>query len=81
MVFNFVNNQKSVPNYIEDDGLHHKGRLTLAGTVSDESVDDIDSSSDYNIDAKLIKIIGGSVIINGKSSIQKKPKSTKVNLN
>lgn len=77
MVFNFTT-RSSVPDYIEDDGLH-KGRLTLSGTVTDESADDIDSTTDFQFDAKLIFVVGGNVIINGKSSIQKRPKSTKVN--
>lgn len=74
MVFNFTG-RSSVPDYIEDDGLH-RGRMTLAGTVTDESVDDIDTGDAGS--EELVNFIGANVIINGKSSIQKKPKSAKV---
>ena len=74
MVFNFTT-RSSVPDYIEDDGLA-TGKFTLAGTVTDESVDDVDSSD--ALDMKNINFVGANVIINGKSSIQKRPKSKKV---
>jgi len=69
MVFNFTSRNK-VPDYIEDDGLHRV-------SSNDESVDDAVDGSE-RIDSKLIFFIGANVIINGKSSLQKKPKSQKV---
>jgi len=78
MVFNFTS-RSTVPDYIEDDGLH-RDRLTLAGTVTDESVDDMDSTGELYIDVKLVKFVGDNVIINGKSSLQRRPKSTKKNI-
>jgi hypothetical protein len=74
MVFNFTNRNK-VPDYIEDDGLH---RISLSGAVGDASSDDVDGSHWEAIDPKLINFVGANVIINGKSSLQKKPKSQKV---
>jgi len=82
MVFNFTA-RSSVPDYIEDDGLHHsRGKINLSGTVTDESVDDADAPLNSGIlrgsEAKPIKFEGANVIINGRSSLQKKPKSQKV---
>lgn len=72
MVFNFTSRNK-VPDYIEDDGL----RVGVNGTTTVIEDDDAVDGSD-RIDPKLIEFIGANVIINGKSSIQKKPKSQKV---
>ncbi|CAG7733614.1 unnamed protein product [Allacma fusca] len=78
MVFNFTS-RKSVPDYIEDDGLH-KVKLTLGGTVTDESHDDDELNTSEQVDSRLITFEGANVIINGRSSIQKKPKSQKLNI-
>ncbi|CAL8126043.1 unnamed protein product [Orchesella dallaii] len=73
MVFNFTS-RKDVPNYIEDDGLRRRGD----GAPSEgEGISVMDKDA---VDSKLPTFEGGNVIINGRSSIQKKPKSHKLNI-
>lgn len=76
MVFNFTS-RKDIPNYIEDDGL----RRSAAGNgpqmgAGDDPLSSLDKDS---VDSKIIPAFeGANIIINGRSSIQKKPKSQKV---
>ncbi len=76
MVFNFTS-RRDVPDYIEDDGL----RRSVAGNgpqmgAGDDPLSSLDKDS---VDSKIIPAFeGANIIINGRSSIQKKPKSQKV---
>lgn len=74
MVFDFTKRAAPVPDYIEDDGLHKNVR----GAVTTESRDDEVHHGGDTVDGKLIHFEGGNIIINGRSSLQKKPKSQKV---
>jgi len=79
MLFNFTD-RKKVPDYIEDDGLHYQRRMKLGGTVNDESSDGVDNQEMIFEEYVSVHFEGGNVIINGKSSIQTKPKSKKVEI-
>lgn len=74
MVFNFTA-RKEVPDYIEDDGL----RRASGGRGDGSQMGTDEATTADSVDSKVVPAFeGGNVIINGKSSIQKRPKSQKV---
>jgi len=89
MVFNFTSNQGDVPDYVEDDGLILRRRLPKAGDSGYAILPGFDpgESCDDDLTSSLISrppspcnvvFTNADIIIGGKSSLMKKPKTRKL---
>ncbi|XP_014277993.1 uncharacterized protein bif [Halyomorpha halys] len=79
MVFNF-SDRKSVPDYIENDGLTMSNRR---GSKCNGEETDGGGSGEEDWDPPLtcnVRFIGDNILINGKSSLKKEPRPSKLRI-